>query len=103
MIDVLGTVDYVNESNGYVSFRTCPSEKDKLVFQMGSSNAGRAVALAKLVQNDVSGIDVNMGCPKPYSTDFGMGAALLTRPDVAKDILKNLVKNISLPITCKIR
>lgn len=101
--DVLGTVDYVNEANGYVTFRTCPSEKDKLVFQMGTANADRAVALAKLVQNDVSAIDVNMGCPKPYSTDFGMGSALLFKPDRAKDILRNLVKNISLPITCKIR
>lgn len=84
-------------------FRTCPSEKDRLVFQMGTSSPTRAVALAKMVQDDVSAIDVNMGCPKPYSTDFGMGSALLYKPDTAKEILRNLVKNISLPITCKIR
>lgn len=70
---------------------------------MGTSNAERAVKLAKMVQNDVSAIDVNMGCPKPYSTHIGMGAALLSRPDNAKDILRSLIKNIPLPITCKIR
>lgn len=101
--DILGTVDYVNEANGYCTFRTSPKEKDRLIFQIGTSNANRAVALAKMVQNDVSGIDVNMGCPKPYSTSYGMGARLLVNPDNAKNILTNLVKNISLPITCKIR
>lgn len=83
-IEILGTYDYVNEANGYCTFRTSPEEKDRLVFQigrslicklpfprfvnvmrfvisLGTSNADRAVALAKMVQNDVSGIDVNMG------------------------------------------
>lgn len=57
----------MNEANGYCAFRTHPKEKDQLIFQIGTSNADRAVALAKKVQNDVSGIDVNMGCPKPAS------------------------------------
>lgn len=96
-------MDFVNEANGYCTFRTSPEEKERLIFQMGTANADRAVALAKMVQNDVSGIDVNMGCPKPYSTDFGMGSKLLTNPDNAKNILTQLVKNIPLPITCKIR
>lgn len=93
----------MNEANGYCTFRTSPEEKDRLIFQMGTANAERAVALAKMVQNDVSGIDVNMGCPKPYSTDFGMGATLLINQQNAKKILTSLVKNIPLPITCKIR
>lgn len=29
----------------------------------------------------MAGIDVNMGCPKEYSTKGGMGAALLSDPD----------------------
>lgn len=31
--------------------------------------------------NDVAGIDVNCGCPKKFSIQGGMGAALLTNPD----------------------
>lgn len=103
LVDILGTVDYVDEVEGNVKFRTCDLEKDKLVFQIGTSCPERAVALAKMVQNDVSGIDVNMGCPAKTSTGFGMGAALLKNQDTAKRILENLVKNISLPVTCKIR
>lgn len=60
-VEILGTVDYVNEANGYVTFRTSAIEKDRLVFQMGTANPDRAVALAEMVQNDVSAIDVNMG------------------------------------------
>ncbi|XP_055298645.1 tRNA-dihydrouridine(20) synthase [NAD(P)+]-like isoform X2 [Sitodiplosis mosellana] len=101
--EILGTIDYVDEIIGHCTFRTSPEEKDRLIFQMGTSNADRAVALAKMVQNDVAGIDVNMGCPKPYSTIYGMGAKLLGNRDNAKDILTQLVKHIPLPITCKIR
>lgn len=48
---ILGTVDYVNEANGYCTFRTSPIEKKRLVFQMGTANADRAVALGKMIQH----------------------------------------------------
>lgn len=48
-------------------------------------------------------MDVNMGCPKPFSVHGGMGAALLKNPDKIKAILTALVKNVSVPVTCKIR
>ena len=39
-------------------------EKGKLIFQMGTANADLAVEAAKIVAEDVAGIDVNAGCPK---------------------------------------
>lgn len=39
------------------------------------------------VERDVAAVDVNMGCPKRFSLQGGMGAALLKRPDVAADIV----------------
>jgi len=44
-----------------------------------------------------------MGCPKAFSLQGGMGAALLRQKEKAVDILTTLVKNIPRPITCKIR
>jgi tRNA-dihydrouridine synthase 2 len=44
-----------------------------------------------MMADDVAGIDVNMGCPKPFSIKGGMGAALLTKPDTVKAILSALV------------
>ncbi|XP_068168524.1 tRNA-dihydrouridine(20) synthase [NAD(P)+]-like isoform X2 [Antennarius striatus] len=84
-------------------FRTCDKEKDRVVFQMGTSDPDRALTVARLVENDVAAIDVNMGCPKEYSTKGGMGAALLSDPDKIEAILKKLVGGVAIPVTCKIR
>ncbi|KAL7628209.1 tRNA-dihydrouridine synthase 2 [Parahypoxylon ruwenzoriense] len=85
------------------------SEKEagKLIFQMGTSNPDLAVQAARLVAADVVGIDVNAGCPKPFSTHDGMGAALLRTPDKLCAILEALVQNITpefqIGISVKIR
>ncbi|XP_010960811.3 tRNA-dihydrouridine(20) synthase [NAD(P)+]-like isoform X1 [Camelus bactrianus] len=100
--EVLSTVDFVAPDDRVV-FRTCEREQSRVVFQMGTSDAERALAVARLVENDVAGIDVNMGCPKEYSTKGGMGAALLSDPDKIEKILSTLVKGTCRPVTCKIR
>lgn len=100
--NVLGTVDYVLSDSTLV-FRTHPSEKDRIVFQLGTADAKTALRAAKKVENDVAAIDVNMGCPKEFSLKGGMGAALLKKPEKIKEILTTLVQNIKVPVTCKIR
>lgn len=78
-----------------VIYRLHPErERQKLIFQIGSSDPDRAVAAARLVAADVAGIDLNAGCPKPFSTHDGMGAALLRTPDKLVAILEALVTNI---------
>lgn len=54
-------------------------------------------------ENDVAAIDINMGCPKEFSIKGGMGVALMAKPEKALNILKTLVSNLSIPVTCKIR
>ena len=70
---------------------------------MGTSDPTRALNVARLVENDVAGIDINMGCPKRFSILGGMGAALLKQPEKAREILETLVNGVKIPITCKIR
>lgn len=100
--EVLQTVDFVAPDDR-VMFRTCEKEKHKVVFQMGTADPTRALAVARLVEKDVAAVDVNMGCPKEYSTKGGMGAALLSDPEKIEAILKTLVGGVSIPVTCKIR
>ena len=82
-------------------------ERGKLIFQIGTASPQTAVEAAKLVAEDVAGIDVNAGCPKPFSTSGGMGAALLQTPDLLASILAALVKEVSevyhIGISVKIR
>ncbi|KAK6349907.1 hypothetical protein TWF696_006167 [Orbilia brochopaga] len=114
---LIGTTRIENPETGCVDYmraglviRLCPPrEKSKLIFQLGTASPETAVEAAKIVSQDVSGIDVNSGCPKPFSTHAGMGAALLKDPDRLISILKALVAGVgpstpyALPISVKIR
>jgi len=80
---------------------TVPGER--LVVQLGAAGSVEALAAAQVVCRDARAIDLNMGCPKHFSLQGGMGAALLAKPERAADILATLRRNINLPITCKLR
>ncbi|KAK2734340.1 hypothetical protein FQN57_001707 [Myotisia sp. PD_48] len=125
---IIGATRRVNPRNSMIEFTRIPSnggrlipasresiiyridpsrEKSKLIFQLGTASPELAVQAAKVVVNDVAGIDVNAGCPKPFSTSGGMGAALLETPDILVSILKALVHDVGEPwkigISVKIR
>jgi tRNA-dihydrouridine synthase 2 len=98
----------VNHGGEVVLYRIDPvRESDKLIYQIGTNSPERAVQAAKLFAEYVAGFDVNAGCPKSFSTDGGMGAALLRTPDLLASILKALVEEVGKPyeigISVKIR
>jgi len=100
--ELLGTTDFIL-SDGTVVFRTTAREKKHVIFQIGTCDPKRALAAAKKIQDHVAGVDINMGCPKEFSIKGGMGAALMYQPEKVRDILTLLVKELSVPVTCKIR
>ncbi|XP_022740792.1 tRNA-dihydrouridine(20) synthase [NAD(P)+]-like isoform X3 [Durio zibethinus] len=81
--EYIGSTDFVEKGTDNVVFRTCNQEKNRC--------------------KDVAAVDINMGCPKSFSVSGGMGAALLTKPDLIHDILTTLRRNMDTPVTCKIR
>ncbi|MCP9260568.1 hypothetical protein DINM_003558 [Dirofilaria immitis] len=101
--DTFGTIDYTCEDD--VVLRICDrNERQKCVLQIGTSDAQRAAdVVKKCIGNDVAAIDINMGCPKPFSIAGGMGAALLGNPEKAKEIVQTCVSTSAVPISCKIR
>lgn len=97
-----------NDQRESVIYRLHPElEGRKLIFQIGTASPELAVEAASLIAADVAGIDVNAGCPKPFSTLGGMGAALLKTPDRLCDILRALIEKVGNPhqigISVKIR
>jgi len=62
-----------------------------------------ALKAALVVEKDVSGIDINMGCPKHYSVSRSMGAAHMNSPEAAEDLIKTLRRNLSIPVSVKTR
>ncbi|KAK6726412.1 hypothetical protein RB195_004622 [Necator americanus] len=100
--NTLGTIDYCILDD--IVLRIAPSrEQKRCILQIGTNNGCSAAQVAKIIGTDVAGIDVNMGCPKPFSVHSGMGAALLTRVDRIKEILTTLTTVSQVPVSCKIR
>ncbi|KAJ7736909.1 hypothetical protein B0H16DRAFT_1664812 [Mycena metata] len=100
---VTGVISYNGKTRAM--FTTHPIEKPYYIFQIGSSDPELAVQAARVVMQDISGIDLNCGCPKPFSTHSGMGAALLTNPDLLCSILTALRAAMppEITVTAKIR
>jgi len=100
----LGTIDYIIKEKNSLVLRTHPRERSRFIFQLGSADPELAVKAALRVRQDVSGIDLNCGCPKRFSLQAGMGAALLSQPDLLCSILRRLVQALpELPVSAKIR
>jgi tRNA-dihydrouridine synthase 2 len=101
---IIGATRVVNPKTGVISFLgardkrevfTChPLEKDRLIFQLGSADPKLAVEAVKVVAEDVGGIGLNCGCPKPFSISGGMGAALLSKPDLLISVRSPLSRPI---------
>lgn len=122
--DRLGTIDYVYEDRrprgpklndggiagsgtSHVAFRTIPQERSTLVFQLGTATPELAVQAARMVAEDVAGIECNAGCPKHFSISGGMGVALLYDIERLESILRALVVEVGRPyrisVSVKIR
>ncbi|GMT27959.1 hypothetical protein PFISCL1PPCAC_19256, partial [Pristionchus fissidentatus] len=99
---ILGTIDYCIEDDVVLRIAS-EQERGRVVLQIGTNNGESAARVAQMVGTDVAAIDVNMGCPKPFSIQGGMGAALLTQTDRVKEILSSLVATAQVPVSCKIR
>lgn len=112
---IMGSDRVVDQRTGMVSFlregkqifTTHPIERDRLIFQLGSSSPRWAYEAISHVtaHDDVAGVDLNCGCPKPFSTIGGMGAQLLSTPDLLCSILKAMRKAAPphIAVSCKIR
>ncbi|UZJ51127.1 hypothetical protein CBS101457_000447 [Exobasidium rhododendri] len=112
---LVGCDRVVDQRTGMVSFlregkqilTTHPIERDRMIFQLGSASPVWAYKAISLVtsHNDVAGVDLNCGCPKPFSTIGGMGAQLLGTPDLLCSILRAMRKAAPphVSVTCKIR
>jgi len=48
-------------------------------------------------------IDINMGCPMPKIANSGDGCGLMRTPELAGEIVKNVVKAVDVPVTIKCR
>ncbi|EAZ91256.1 tRNA dihydrouridine synthase DusB [Crocosphaera chwakensis] len=62
-----------------------------------------AEAAQKAVGEGAKTIDINMGCPVNKITKKGGGSSLLRQPEIAENLVKEVVKTVDIPVTVKTR
>ncbi len=62
-----------------------------------------AEAAQKAVAEGADTVDINMGCPVNKITKNGGGSALLRQPELAEQIVRQVVKAVPVPVTVKTR
>ena len=62
-----------------------------------------AVQISERLGNKLALIDINMACPVPKVVKKGEGSALLDTPELAANLVKACLSEVTVPVTVKIR
>lgn len=82
---------------------TAPSETPVSLQLFGAEAEVMGEAAAILNGEPVDIIDINMGCPVRKVIKKGAGSALMRTPEIARDVIEQVVANTDKPVTVKIR
>lgn len=94
---------YYNQKRTLEMLASVPQEQP-VSFQLFGADPAimvKATELISLYHPDM--IDINMGCPVRKVTQKGAGAALMSTPELARDIIAAVVGNTDIPVTVKFR
>ena len=69
----LNSIDFI-DAKGMLMFRTIPEEKERVVFQVGTSSAAMGVVSSGLVAIRMAALVGEVGTARPYSKEGGSGA-----------------------------
>jgi nifR3 family TIM-barrel protein len=85
-------------------FRWRDEEAPRLTIQIVGSDPARMVTAARRIQDEgLFGVDINLGCAVKEICRFGQGAALLKNPDSAVEMVAQVRRAVSCPVTVKFR
>lgn len=94
---------YYNNKNTEPLLMTKPEESPVGVQLFGSEPKLMAEQAKRIEDKGFAFLDVNMGCPVPKIVNNGEGSALMKNPKLIGEIVHEIAKAISLPLTIKIR
>lgn len=78
-------------------------EKRPIQVQIFGSDVESMIVATKYVSGFADILDINMGCPAPKVVKNGDGSKLLLDLKQVEEIVTNVVKNSTIPVTVKIR
>lgn len=74
-----------------------------LLAQFCANDPAVLLAAAKMVEAHVDGVDVNLGCPQRIAKKGRYGAYLMDHLDLVESLVSTLAKELTVPVTVKIR
>jgi tRNA-dihydrouridine synthase len=83
-------------------FQTCANDRP-LFAQFCGNDADTLIQASKLIENQVDGVDLNLGCPENIAKKGNYGSFLFSNPTLVVNIVERMVSELNIPITCKIR
>lgn len=102
--EFINAYDYLNNHPFFHQQIIFSKDQRPFAYQIFDNSPERILKTALfLAEKNPDFIDINMGCSAKTVASRGAGAGLLLEPEKIKTILSLLTKNISLPITAKIR
>ena len=79
-------------------------EDDRPLFgQLAGHDPQVVLSAARLIEDSVSAVDLNFGCPQAIARKGRYGAFLLEEPDVPVMLVETLARELSVPVTAKVR
>ena len=84
------------------NFYTCSGD-DPLIAQFCGDNVEMLVESAKYIQDQVSAVDINFGCPQGIARKGHYGSHLLGEPILCASLVEGMVTNLDCPVTAKMR
>lgn len=78
-------------------------EEEPVILQLFGSEPALMAEEAQKLQNLFAAIDINMGCPAPKIVRNHEGSALLKKPKLVYEIVRQVSQAIKIPLTVKLR
>ena len=79
-------------------------ENDRPLFgQLAGHDPQVVLSAARLIEDSVSAVDLNFGCPQAIARKGRYGAFLLEEPGVPVQLVETLARELSVPVTAKVR
>jgi len=92
-----------NDSQAILELKQLSEEQKPRCAQIYGRNMENFIKAAKIAENYADIIDLNFGCPYYKLVQQGTGSALLEFPGKIRQIVQNVVANVNIPVSCKIR
>lgn len=85
-----------------IHFTTCPEDRP-LVAQFCANDPQILLQAARMVEDQVDAVDINLGCPQGIAKRGRYGAFLQDEWDVVESLVQTLRDHLKVPVWCKIR